>query len=341
MHRQVNHQNHHQNHSRKKEHCFYNQDERDRMEGCDLRLQGGHYRNHHVRNNLTEKDYSAQDDWPRKPGVEHHCGHQESHYRRQKERNNQSNLREGHHLGSHKGLGHHYGNQKDRHHSLYQVRNCTQEDWPTGPHTNGIIRSNSMINGGRTNGCPPPRSHDQEVVSAYQPQLCYTPGNYIPLSDYISVEEEKLYCPSPPSYHSHDVNPPTALYSGHTHSDRVPSPLYGDDTPYTILNAMETTEPITAIFMGFQTAQDDSGQGQDFEGALKAELVIIEDNDDDNSMKEKKSHAQLGSNSYPAGSSANGNMCGVEGFGNRRMERRVGPGIRKIQKKHKPCCTVC
>ncbi|XP_076601516.1 uncharacterized protein palmda [Chaetodon auriga] len=336
-HRQVNHQNYHQNHSRREEHCFYNQDERERVEGRDLRHQGGRYDNHQVRNNMTEKDYSAQERWPRKP-ENHYCGHQD--YARQRERNNQSNLREGHHVGNHKGLGRHYGNQKDRHYSLYQVRNCVQEDWPTSRYTNGILRSNSMTNGGRANGCPPPRSHDQEVVSAYQPQLCYTPANYIPLSNYISVEEDKLYCPSPPPYHSHDGDPPT-LYTDPTHCDRAPSPLYGDNTPYTILSTMETTEPITAIFMGFQTAQDDSGQGQDFEGALKAELVIIEDNDDDgddSSMKEKKSHAQL---SYPTGSPANGNMGRVEGFGNRRMERRVGPGIRKVQKKHKPCCTVC
>ncbi|XP_044074564.1 palmdelphin isoform X2 [Siniperca chuatsi] len=345
VHHQVNHQNYHQNHSRRQEHCFYDhQDERDRVEGCDLRNQGGHYGNHLLRNNIMEKDFSCRENWQRKPGVEHRYGHQESHYRRQEERKNHSNLSEGHRLGNHKGLGHHYGNHKDSHYSSYQVRNChsVREDQPASHHANSIIRSNSRVNGGTVNGCTPLRLHDQEV-SAYQPQLCYTPANYIPLNDYISVDE-KLYCYTPTSYHSHDRNPPTALYSGPTHSDRVPSPLYGDDTPFTILKAMETTEPITAIFMGFQTAQDNSGQGQEFEGSMKAELVIIEDNEDngdDSSMTEKKSHAQLGANSYPTGSSANGNMGRVEGDGDRRTERWVGPGIRKIRKKHKSCCTVC
>ncbi|XP_033505689.1 uncharacterized protein palmda isoform X2 [Epinephelus lanceolatus] len=335
MHRQVNQANYHQNHIGTEEHCFYNHcDERDRAEGFDLRKQQGYYGNHLIRNNIAEKDCTRRENWQRKPEANHGYGHQESHYRWQKGRNNnKSNLSEGHQLGSHKGLGHHYGNQKDGH-SLDQVRNChsVQEDQPASHHTSSIIRSNSLLNGGRANDCPPPRSHDQEAVSPYQSQLCYTPANYIPLSDYVSVDEEELYCYSPLSYHSNHGKPPTALYSGPTHSDRVPSPFYGDDTPYTILNAMETTEPITAIFMGFQTAQDDSGHSQEFEGSLKAELVIIEDNEDnidDNRMKGKQRHIQLVGNSYQTGRSANGNMGRVEGVGDRRMDRRVGPGTDK------------
>lgn len=334
VHRQIKHQPYHQNHSRREEHCFYNhQDERDGVER-------GYYSNHN-----TEKDVSWRENWQRKPGLEHRYGHQESHYRRQEERNNQSNLREVY-PGSQEGVGNHYGNQKDDRYNSYQVRNChsVQEDGPARHHTSSIIRSNSGVNGGRANDCPPPRSHDQEAVAPYQSQLCYTPANHIPLSDYISVDEEELYCCSPPSYHSHHGKPPTALYTGPAHSDRVPSPLFRDDTPYTIFNAMDATEPITAIFMGFQTAQDDSGQGQEFEGSLQAELVIIEDNEDnseDGRMKERKRHVQLGGNTYLTRSSANGNAGHVEGVGDRRAERRVGPGIRKIQKKHKPCCTVC
>lgn len=335
VHRQINQQNHQQTHSRREEHCFYNhQHERGRLNGCDLRDQGQRYSSHLLRSNTTEKDLG----WPRKPGPEHHYGHQESHYRRQEERNNQSNLRESHRLGNYKALGHHYGNQKDHYYSSYHVRNCAQEDRPTSRHTNGIIRSNSMVNAGRANGCPPPRSHDQEVVSAYQPQLCYTPANYIPLRDYISVDEEELYCFCPASNNSDDRNPPTDVYSGSTHSHRVPSPLYEDNAPFTILNTVDATEPITAIFMGFQPAHDDSGPGQEFEGALKAELVIIEDNEeneDDSSMKETKG------GSSQAGSLANGKTGRVEGSGDRQTQRWGGPGIKKIKKKHKPCCAVC
>ncbi|XP_054452695.1 palmdelphin-like [Anoplopoma fimbria] len=336
VHRQVNHQNFHLNHSRSEEHCFYNhQDERDGVERFDPRNQRGYSGSHPLRNTMTEKDFNRGENWQRKPGVDYGHDHQESINRQQEERNNQSNLREGHRLGNHKRLGHQLGNQKDRHYSSYQLRNChsVQEERPAYHHTSSIVQSTSVVNGGRANDRPHPRSHDQETESAYRSQLCYTPANYIPLSDYISVDREELYGYSP-----------TAVYSGPTNSDRVPSPLCGDDTPYTILNAMETTEPITAIFMGFQTAQDDSGQGHGFEGSLKAELVIIEDNEDfsdDHGTREKKPHSQLGDNGHPTGSSANGNVGRVEGVGDGRAERQMGPGIRKIQKKHKPCCTVC
>ncbi|XP_073346887.1 uncharacterized protein palmda [Pagrus major] len=323
IHRQVHQPNYRQNHSRREEHCFYkHQDESDRVLGCDLRHLGGHSSNHLPRNNSSEKDLSCREKWQRKPGAGHRSGPQESHYRRQEERDNQSNLREGHRLGNYKGLGNHYDNQSDCHYSSYQLRNCVQEDWPAS----GIITSNGLVSGGRANGCPPPRSHDQEVVSTCQPLLCYTPANYIPLRDYISVEEEELYHFNPPSYHSHDGNPPTAVCDS-AHSDRVPSPLYRDDTPYTILNATETTEPITAIFMGFQMAQDDSGQGREFEGSMKAELVIIKDNEDNaanNSMRENKSQATLRGNS-----SANGIMGRMEGIGDKRTERQVSAaGVR-------------
>lgn len=179
------------------------------------------------------------------------------------------------------------------------------------------------------------------MVTGYQPQLCCPPANYIPLRDYISVDEEELNHYSSSYYQSHSRpknghNQSTA-HSGPVHKHRVPSPLYRDDTPYTILNTLDTTEPVTAIFMGFQTAQDDSGQIPEIEGSLKAELVIIEDpeeNCEDSSMKEK-SIGQV-----PTGSLTNGKVAHGEGVGERRTERWVGTGNRKMQKKHKACCSV-
>uniref|UniRef100_A0A3Q3F324 Palmdelphin n=1 Tax=Labrus bergylta TaxID=56723 RepID=A0A3Q3F324_9LABR len=116
----------------------------------------------------------------------------------------------------------------------------------------------------------------------------------------------------------------------------LPSPLFEDNAPYTILNAVNTTEPITAIFMGFQMAQDDRGLGHEFEGSLKAELVLIEDNEDvgeDNNTKENNNAGPTAANNYQNERSTNGNM--------KHTPRPVGPGIRKIQKKHRHCCTVC
>uniref|UniRef100_A0A3Q1BU14 Palmdelphin n=1 Tax=Amphiprion ocellaris TaxID=80972 RepID=A0A3Q1BU14_AMPOC len=323
VHRQVTHQNYHQNPRKRDERSFYShQDNRDREEF----RQQERYR--------AEEDFHCRENWQRKPHDDHHY-HQESHYIRHEDRTSPGNLRERHRLGNNHGLGLHHGNQSDCRYISYKVRNrhSVQEDRPVSHQTNGIIRSSSGINGSRSNGFASHRSHDQEVVMAHQPQLSYTSANYIPLKDYISVDEEELYCYQPYSQTDNSHNQSSALYYGPAHSDRVPSPLYGDDTPYTILTALDTTEPITAIFMGFQTTQDDSGV-QEFDGALKAELVIIEDTEDnpDDLMKEKKNHIQ-----GRAGSSTNGLLEGGGG----QTEKRVGPGIRKMQRKQKACCSVC
>ncbi|KAI4809405.1 hypothetical protein KUCAC02_018288 [Chaenocephalus aceratus] len=196
-------------------------------------------------------------------------------------------------------MGDHDGNQKDCHHSSHNVRNGhrVQEDRPASHHKTSIGRSNRVVNGGRARDCPPPRSHDQEAVSAYQPQLSYTPANHIPLSDYISVDEEELYSCKPASYH----RPSTAI---HLH--------------------------------GLQDSAGRKRAGHKFESCPRAELVIIEDEDnsEDTCVEEKQ-------RSSSTGSSATGSVGHAEGVGHRRKERRGGPGIRKVQKKHKPCCTVC
>lgn len=312
--RQVKHQNYQRiNNGSSDGHCFYNrQKERRQVESHDLRNPG---RRFSLRNNREDEN------WQRNPLGGSFCDH----YSRQRteERNNQSNYR----FTNHRGNGHHNDQQYASY--LQRTRWSVQEERHNLSSTS--FRGSVSMNGVRANGCPPPRSHDQEAVSAYQPQLTYTPENYIPLSDYVSVDEEDLYCYNPPSHRNN--NPPGAPYTAPPRCDRVPSPIYGDDTPYTILNALETTEPITAIFMGFQKTQDDSGQGQEFDGSLKAELVIIEDNEscnEDKSVTEKTNRQ--------TGGSANGNAGRVE---DRRIDRHVGPGIKKIQKKHKACCRVC
>uniref|UniRef100_H3C024 Palmdelphin n=1 Tax=Tetraodon nigroviridis TaxID=99883 RepID=H3C024_TETNG len=204
-----------------------------------------------------------------------------------------------------------HGNHNDLY-SSYQEKRSVLETWPAGHHKNA----------GGANGGPLPRSQNQEVLSLQQPQLCYTPASYIPLSDYVSVDEDELLCFSP------DGSTATAVYSGPAHPERAPSPLYADDAPYTILNYVDATEPITAIFMGFQLTQDDSGQAPECEASLKAELVVIHDDSDDETAGAKN---QPGTNGCQAGSS---------GGGDRRMQKQVATGTRIIKKKHNACCAV-
>lgn len=309
VHRQANLPNYQQHQARREELCFYHQqDDRASLGGYDLNM-GGHHGDHLTGNNRMEKEFG----WQRKQSAGHHCSQQGHQNRGQEERRNQSNRREPHGRGNS---------------GWYQVRNSptAHEDQPPSSYANGISRSNSRLTGHRANGCPSPRSHDKEPLSAYQPQLCYTPANQIPLSDYISVDEEELYCLGRPA--NHDPHQPSFL-----HGDRVPSPLYEDNVPYTILHAVDTTEPITAIFMGFQTAQDDSRRGHEFDGSLKAELVIIEDSEDERSGSEKNSHTHSRSVTFHSTVSTNGDM--------RQTERAAGAGIRKMEKKHRHCCSVC
>lgn len=291
MHRQVNYRNLQQNHPRRVKQGFYNDQ---------------HHRGHHD-NNMSKNIFTSSESYM---GLEHQYGHKENQYRTQDERVNHSN---------HNNRYNH-GNHKDVYNSSYQVKNCVLENWPASHHENSVDSS-------RANGGPLPRSQNQEVLSPRQLQLCYTPASYIPLSDYITVDEEELFCYSP------DGSTATVTYSGPAHSKRAPSPLYADDTPYTILNSVDTTEPITAIFMGFQLTQDDSDQMPECEASLKAELIIIDDSDDET----KETKTQPGSNSCQAGSPAVGNV----GVGDRWMEKQVATGIRKMKKKHKACCAVC
>lgn len=259
-------------------------------------------------NTLVDKDFGL--------------GLQEATHRRRQEPNNLCSL---HHNG-HQGFGRH-GDEGGRHSRLYQLSHRVKEHRPASKCNSGLGRRSGETDFGRANGYPAPVSHDQKVVYP-----CYTPLNDIPLRDYISVEDRELYCSDSPSSLSHHGSPATALYSSATLCHRVPSPLFGDDAPYTILNSVNTTEPITAIFMGFQTAQDDSGQVQeDFQGALKAELVVIDDHRDHH--EDKKTQA------CPAGGAANGDVG--QAAGGRRTDGGTTSAIRKMKSKHKACCAVC
>ncbi|CAL8276884.1 unnamed protein product [Lota lota] len=252
-------------------------------------------------------------------GEMHLHGNQDS-YSHHRERNGSSNMEKGH------GPGHRHANRPDAP-SVYRDYN--------GNHGNPT-RAKPAVG---TNGGPVPRSHDQEAVSPWRPELCYTPANHIPLRDYVTVDEEELYLYSPPSFHldsQSEVSPngdsqSTAFFYGPAQSKRAPSPLYEVDAPFTILSAMETSELITAVFLGFQTTQDESGCGQEDEGSLEAELVIINDANGANGasgvVEEKVG--------YTSAVAAN-HALGQEDKG-----RTTGSGSRKVRKQYKACCTVC
>ncbi|XP_041849321.1 palmdelphin-like [Melanotaenia boesemani] len=203
-----------------------------------------------------------------------------------------------HHAVNHEGQGHYHGNGRDHNYSQY---------------SNSMSRHSRVINDSSSSRQLPQRSQHQEGATAHQPQQSSAPDSLIPADDNI----HELDCQTPPS----------------RQATRVPSLVLVDHSPCTMLSSLQITEPITAIFMGFQTAQDDSGQVQEFEGILKAELILIQDNKDHgeaSSMTETKDCPQV-----PTGHSASRNV----GDGDRWTERRLG--VRKIKESHKPCCSVC
>lgn len=86
--------------------------------------------------------------------------------------------------------------------------------------------------------------------------------------------------PTHNSYHSpREIQQGGMFYNSSAKKDQKPSPIYQEDLHFSILNAIDTSEPITAIFMGYQTAKDDSGRGLGYEGSIRAELVVIGDED--------------------------------------------------------------
>lgn len=149
------------------------------------------------------------------------------------------------------------------------------------------------------------------------------------------MEDEGLYLYSPPSGHSCSQSEPSpnrdsqsSFFYGPAQSERAPSPLYEADAPFTILTAMETTQPITAVFLGFRTTRDESGRGQEYEGSLEAELVVIDDANDANDANDASGRVEENVKT-PAGLSAN------HALGQKDRGGATGSGSRKT------CCTVC
>ncbi|XP_064194671.1 palmdelphin isoform X2 [Anguilla rostrata] len=86
--------------------------------------------------------------------------------------------------------------------------------------------------------------------------------------------------------------------------NRKSATAHSDNSKVSVLNAtpinMDSTEPVTMIFMGYQRVDDpDEGnqQGLGYEGAIRAELVVIDDEDDE-SHDPQWSHQPDGNHAY-------------------------------------------
>ncbi|KFQ80169.1 Palmdelphin, partial [Phaethon lepturus] len=80
-----------------------------------------------------------------------------------------------------------------------------------------------------------------------------------------------------------------------------PAPQYEEDVQYSVVQAVpcyvDDSEPVTMIFMGYQRIDDDDAEADQklsrYDGVIRAELVIIDDDEDD-SKSEKPAYHPVG-----------------------------------------------
>lgn len=220
-----------------------------------------------------------------------------------------------------------------------------------------------------------PHDHNQEVYP--RPELSYLSANNIQADSFINGKD-KCYQPTNGYRRSHALsyselyrlpndNQLSSAFCDSAYQERYPSPIYQDDPPYRILNAMpanqDASESVTAIFMGYQTAEDESGQGVGYDGSIKAELVVIGNDDDEDSggdgegrRRRSEGYRNYGYQrgrygaepwaSCEVSSTRTGSRRGLDEWTEGGLLRegqtdgRQGAGIRKIKKTQKHCCVV-
>ncbi|NXO75256.1 PALMD protein, partial [Sitta europaea] len=93
----------------------------------------------------------------------------------------------------------------------------------------------------------------------------------------------------------------TRLLSPCHPNEASPAPQDEEDVRYNIVQAVpcyvDESEPVTMVFMGYQRVDDDDDANQKlspYDGVIRAELVIIDDEDEDDSKSEKPAYHPVG-----------------------------------------------
>ncbi|KFP75531.1 Palmdelphin, partial [Acanthisitta chloris] len=85
-------------------------------------------------------------------------------------------------------------------------------------------------------------------------------------------------------------------------NETSPAPQVEEDVRYNIVQAVpcyvDDSEPVTMVFMGYQRIDDDDAEADQklsrYDGVIRAELVIIDDDDEDGSKSEKPEYHPIG-----------------------------------------------
>lgn len=111
-----------------------------------------------------------------------------------------------------------------------------------------------------------------------------------------------------------------------------PCLAYSENSKLSVLNAMPSDEPVTMIFMGYQNAEDDS---QSYEGSVRAELVIIGEGEDEASKSFNPQQNPNANNAFVCSVGRKGKRDGTED-----PSATGTPKIKKVKRRHKPCCVL-
>ncbi|XP_053569025.1 palmdelphin-like [Bombina bombina] len=145
------------------------------------------------------------------------------------------------------------------------------------------VFSKSIMNGtktGETQSYPDiSRQISQTRESVEEPKNSLSTSSGLKQSQQAIEEKKELY--SKPTDNSHQA---MSTDSGYT--TEHPSSAYEEDTRYSIIHAtpciVDDSEPVTMIFMGYQHADEsDAKPISDYEGIIRAELVIIDDDNEE------------------------------------------------------------
>ncbi|KAI7809871.1 putative palmdelphin [Triplophysa rosa] len=201
----------------------------------------------------------------------------------------------------------------------------------------------------QSNGCQDPYSVE---LSAW-PELMYSDSVHypedhrvplLPMSNYNDRSEEYFH-----TSYSHELyrkerhafgqyRDPRENHRGTLNSDiknHRPDSACSEDSKLSILNAVPSDEPITMIFMGYQNAEEDS---QDYEGSVRAELVIIGEGEYDTSKGFHTNQNTNVNNACPYRAVGQGDGLKVDGTEN---PSATGTRMfRKVNGTQKHCCVL-
>ncbi|XP_062438137.1 palmdelphin [Rhea pennata] len=143
----------------------------------------------------------------------------------------------------------------------------------------------------------PPKS-PSPVLPQSEKKIHTNPENTMIYNEKRNTAREELKPYQNTREKHHEAN---SLNSCHLNEASPPSQEDEEDVHYSIVQAVpcyvDDSEPVTMIFMGYQRVDEDAEADQKltrYDGVIRAELVMIDDDDEDDSKSEKPSYHPIG-----------------------------------------------